>query len=372
MAALGAFFVLTVGLSACGSGVPGDSVATMAGNSISTQAFNHWMYVAAEGNAQQNPSAPVIVPSDPPSFTRCIAEVRTAIPSLAKTSKQQLKADCGQLFTSLSTQVMDFLIRAYWYQAEAAKRHVTVSDKEVQQAFQTAKAQEFSSAGAFSQFLASSGQTLPDILFRVRINQLLKKLLAAEQKPITAATIQAYYTSHASQFGSPETRDLRLVRTSTAAEAAAAMAALQHGQSWQTVAKRYSEDKATKNNGGLLSGVTRGQEEQALNTVAFSSPRGKLVGPVHGTFGYYVVEVVGIKPATQQSLAKATPLIRQLLQSTQQQNAQSALDKQVKKDWQRQTKCRSAYAMADCSGYKAPKSSSSAASGAAGTTTAAP
>jgi hypothetical protein len=66
--ALCAFFVLAAGLSACGGGIPGNSVADMAGNPVSTQAFDHWMYVAAKGNASQSPGAPVIVPNDPPDF----------------------------------------------------------------------------------------------------------------------------------------------------------------------------------------------------------------------------------------------------------------------------------------------------------------
>src|ERR1700759_2092339 len=43
------------------------------------------------------------------------------------------------------------------------------------------------------------------------------------------------------------------------------------------------------------------------------------------------------------------------LQSTSQTSAQTAVDNQAKKDWLSQTTCRSGYAMADCKGYKAPK-----------------
>src|ERR1700757_2269663 len=99
--ALGAFFVLAVGIAACGSGVPGDSVASMDGNPITTQAFNHWMYVAAQGNASQTPGAPVIVPPAPPPFAACVPQVRKQIPSLAKTPDKTIKADCKQLFPSL-------------------------------------------------------------------------------------------------------------------------------------------------------------------------------------------------------------------------------------------------------------------------------
>ena len=53
--ALGAFFVFAVGVAGCGSSVSGDSVANVAGNEITTQAFNHWMYVAAKSQAAQSP-----------------------------------------------------------------------------------------------------------------------------------------------------------------------------------------------------------------------------------------------------------------------------------------------------------------------------
>src|ERR1700722_12844368 len=102
--ALGAFFVLiAVAVSACGSGMPGNSVAVVAGNPITTQAFNHWMFVAAKEQAAQSPGQPVIVPNDPPDFTKCVAQVKAEIPTLAKTATKTLKTDCSRVFTSLSS-----------------------------------------------------------------------------------------------------------------------------------------------------------------------------------------------------------------------------------------------------------------------------
>jgi foldase protein PrsA len=354
--ALGAFFVVAAGLSACG-GTSGDTVATMAGNTISTQAFNHWMYVAAKGNASQSPGAPVIVPNDPPNFTHCVAQVRAQIPTLSKQPDKTIQADCKQLFASLSSQVMDFLIRASWYQADAAKLHINVTNAQVQRAFQSAKNQQFPTDAQFQAFLNSSGQTLQDILFRVRVNQIYSKLLAHHQTTVNSAAIASYYTSHPSQFGTPEKRNIRIVRTNTLSQAVAAKAALQHGQSWNTVAKKYSIDSATKSNGGLLVGVTKGQEEQALDNASFGAQVNKIIGPVHGQFGYYVIQVTKITTATKESLAKATPLIRQILTGQGQTNAQTAVDSQAKNDWLKKTTCRSQYAMADCSGYKVPSTS---------------
>jgi foldase protein PrsA len=353
--ALGAFFVLALALSACGSGLQGNSVADVDGNPITTQAFNHWMYVAAKGQASQSPGQPVIVPNDPPNFSKCVAQVRKQIPTLAKTSDKQLTSDCKQLFTSLSSQVMDFLVKAYWYQADATKQHINVTDAQVQKAFNTAKKQQFSTAAEFQTFLTSTGQTLQDILFRVRVDQIYMKLIAKHPTSVTAAAIAAYYQAHQSQFGTKETRDMRIVLTKTQAQAEAAKAALKSGKSWDEVAKKYSIDPTTKTKGGLLTSVTSGQQDAALNQAAFAAPVNKLIGPIKGQFGTYVFEVTKITPATQKTLAESSAAIKTTLAGQLQTAAQTAVDNHAKKDWFSQTQCRALYAMADCKGYKAPK-----------------
>jgi parvulin-like peptidyl-prolyl isomerase len=153
-----------------------------------------------------------------------------------------------------------------------------------------------------------------------------------------------------------------LVLTKTQAQANAALKALKSGQSWTAVAKKYSVDPTTKNSGGVIKNVTKGQQDAALDSAAFSAPVNKIGGPVKGQFGYYVYEVTGIKQPTQQSLVQATPQIRQTLTSQRQTNAQTAIDTKAKKDWLSQTTCRSDYAMADCKGYKAPKTATTGAS----------
>jgi foldase protein PrsA len=155
-------------------------------------------------------------------------------------------------------------------------------------------------------------------------------------------------------------RDMRIVLTKSAGQAAAARKALQSGQSWNVVAKKYSTDPTTKNNGGLLTGVTAGQQDAALSKAAFAAHANKLLGPIKGQFGYYVLEVTKITPAQHRSLAQSSALIKQTLTSQLQTQAQTKVDSSASKDWKSKTKCKATYAMADCSGYKAPKSSSSA------------
>jgi foldase protein PrsA len=158
---------------------------------------------------------------------------------------------------------------------------------------------------------------------------------------------------------------MNIVLTKTEAEANTAKSALQGGQSWKTVAKKYSIDPS-KSSGGALNGVTAGQQDSALSKAAFAAPVNKLIGPVKSQFGYYLIEVTKVNPATQRTLAQSSALIKQTLTQQLQTQAQTAVDNHAKKDWLKKTSCRKLYAMADCNGYKAPKTSST--SGAAGAT----
>jgi foldase protein PrsA len=364
LSALGAFFVVGLAAAGCGSGVPGNSVASVAGNPITLKAFHHWIYVAAKSQAAQQPGAPVIVPSDPPKFTKCIAQVKAEIPTLAKAPTKTLQADCKQVFTQLSSEVMDFLIKAYWYQAEAAKQHIKVTDAEVMKAFNTAKKGQFHSDTEFKSFLSQTGETLPDILYRFRINTITTKLIKKLSPKITQQQISNFYNQHKSSFGTPETRDIRIVLTKDKNKALAAKKALAHHQSWDSVAKKYSTDPTTKSHGGLLVGVRQGQEDKALDAAAFSAPLNKLLGPVKGAFGYYVFEVTKITKATQRTLAQSTATIKAQLQQQQGTAAQTKLTALVKKNWFSKTTCQAQYAIqTDCSNFHPPSTSTSGTSG---------
>jgi foldase protein PrsA len=370
--ALGAFFVvIALAISACGSSsssVPSSAVATVAGNPISTRAFNHWLYVDAKGEAAQEPGEPVIIP-DAPTYTKCAAQLKTAIPQLAKATTATLKTDCKQLFTSYSQQVMDFLIKAYWYQGEAHKQGITLTDAQVAKSLAKAKKQEFKTATAYSTFLTESGQTTADVSYRVRVNQIFDKLVNKHKTAVTPAAISSYYNAHKSTYGTPERRNLEIVLTKTKAASLTAQKALKNGQSFASVAKKYSTDPTTKNKGGVLPDVTKGQEEAALSNAAFAAPVNKLEGPIKTTFGYYLVEVTKIIPATQKSLADVTKTVKSTLTQQSAAAAQKVVEAAAQKAFKPMTKCKALYSMTDCSGYVAPKTGATGATGATGSTT---
>lgn len=376
LAAVAAFFVIGAAVAGCGSSVSGNSVATVAGNPISLSAFNHWSYVAAKEQAaqyaQQGVNEPPIISSNPTNFSSCEKEIRAAIPSLRSATDAALKTDCKQVFTSTSTEVMNFLIQSYWFQLAAHKAGIKSSnldasfEKLFKKQFPTAKKRQ----AYLTSTLKASGETLADMKFTYRSQQLLSKLMKRVEKPVNAKTIAAYYAAHKSAFGTPETRDLHLIRTKTQAEAQSAYNALKGGSSWDTVAKQYAADPSAKADGGTLSNISPGEEEAAVSKVIFAAPLNKLTGPVKGIFGYYVLEVTKVTAATQESLAKATPAIKSQLSSTEGQSAETTVLKNAEKAWKGQTKCRTPnYQTTYCSNYSAPKTTTTPAITSSGTAT---
>jgi len=165
--------------------IPAGSVAVVAGAPITETAFRHWMYVAAKSQAAQAPGQPVIVP-DPPTFKRCISQARNQLPGLKKQSIKTLVAECEQLYRTLMSQVMAFLIQSDWIQADGARLRVAPSDAEVAATLTKDKQQQFPGGKGYQAFLAKTGQSAQDVRFRVRINLIFSRLTAREKGSATA------------------------------------------------------------------------------------------------------------------------------------------------------------------------------------------
>ncbi len=379
--ALAALVVPALALSACGSDVPGNSVAQVGDQSIKKTTFDHWMQIAAVSQAgQANPNAtgtPKAQIPDSPNFTKCVAQKKATAAKPAKGQPEptdaQLKGQCKQEYDQLKTQVLEFLIRGTWLDQEAGKQNVKVSDAEVQKQIDAAKKQAFQKPEDFQKFLQRQGLTEADVFFQQRSQLLEQKLTQKVTKgkdQVTDAQIQQYYEKNKSKFATPERRDLRIVLTKDQSRAEAAKSALESGQSWTSVAKRYSIDQASKGKGGTLSGVAKGQQEKALDDAIFKAERGKLVGPVKTQFGYYVLEVSKITEAKQQSLEQSKASIKQILSSDGQRKALDTFGKDYRSRWREKTKCKEGFVTADCeNGPKTNTTSTAAAQTAPATTT---
>lgn len=346
--ALGALFVPAAILVGCG-GVPGNAVAEVDGEVIEKDTFEHWMGVAAKS------SGPTAAVPDPPEYTKCIAEAKKTAGKPKEGQPKQTDADykkqCQQQYEQLRDQVLSLLISFEWIEREAEEQGVKVTDEEVRKSFAEQKKQSFPKEKDYEKFLKDSGQTEEDVLMRVRLDTLSNKIrdkVTKGKDKVTDQQIEDYYNKNKSQFAQPERRDLSIVLTKKRGQAEEAKAALESGESWKSVAKKYSIDDASKAQGGKLPAVSKGQQEKAFDDAIFKAKKGEINGPVKTQFGFYVFRVDKVAKASQQSLEEAKTTIQQVIASQRQQEALDKFVEDFRKRWKDETECREGYVTQDC------------------------
>jgi foldase protein PrsA len=360
---------VAVVVSGCGSGVPSNSVAQVGGTPIKKTDFNHWLSIAAKQSVPAGSTAAPAVP-DPPDYKGCVAALQKqpVAKGQAKPSAAALKAQCVQQYNGLKTQVMQFLIQSQWLLQEADSRNLTAKPAAVQKQLDDQIKQSFPKRADFNKFLKTSGMTMPDLLFRVKVDvltqQVRQKVVAGKDK-VSDAAVTAYYNKNKSRFAQPERRDLLVVLTKDKAKANAAKAAIQSGTAWKDVAKKYSIDQASKAQGGKLPGVAKGQQEKSFDAAIFAAKKNQLQGPVKTQFGYYVFRVTKVTAAAQQSEQQAHDTIVNLLRSQQEQNAINSFVKDYQKKYKDKTKCAKGYVIDSCKNAPKTKTGTAPVSGAA-------
>lgn len=131
---------------------------------------------------------------------------------------------------------------------------------------------------------------------------------------ISDAEVKAYYETHADRFKQPELVSVRHILVSlkqdpkaeaglTDEEAKAKIAKIQEelkaGAKFEDLAKTYSDDPGSKENGGLYADADPTAWVPEFGTAAKTQAIGEVGAPVKTTFGYHLVKVEGRKPSRQ-------------------------------------------------------------------------
>jgi foldase protein PrsA len=356
-------------LAGCGNNVPSGAVAKVGDEEISKTEFDKWLKSASAGAAAGGQAAQ----PDPPDFKKCVAAKQTQPQPQGgkKPSDAQLKKQCEQEYDQLKGDVMQFLIQAEWVQQEAEEQDIEVPDQEVRNRLEEEKKRAFPGKNGekrYQDFLKTSGMSEEDILFRFRLETLQQKLtqkVTEKDAKVTDQDVKEYYDKNKKRFAQPERRDLNVVLTKNEQRAEQAKGALDGGQSFKQVAKRYSIDEASKAQGGKLPDVAEGQQEKAFNDAIFKAKRGSLQGPVKTQFGWYVFEVTKVKPASQQTLEQSEETIKNLLRSQRQQKALDSWIKDFRERYKQETVCADDFEVAECDNAPKERTDTGPASGGA-------
>jgi len=221
-------------------------------------------------------------------------------------------------------QVLDNKISTLLFVQAAQRDSVEVPDDELQRYVDAEIAQRQRAMGGEATFMRALAQqrlTLTDyrnILARdIRRDLMVQRYVAVLQRkrrppPVTEDEVRAFFEAQKANFGRrPETLTFEQVvvapRASDSARAAARDRALEildelrRGGDFEALARRYSDDPGTKDQGGNLGWFRRGDMVPQFDSAAFALAPGQLSGVVESSYGFHIIRVDKVRGAERQA-----------------------------------------------------------------------
>jgi PPIC-type PPIASE domain len=244
----------------------------------------------------------------------------------------------GNRHRSAVEQTLSFLVKAQWLQQEATAEGV---DERALTRLVSRR-----TAGTTPQ----SGITHADAALQARLDIIADALRERHRKAgaVTPGQVASYYARHRAKFRSPAVRETLMIVTASRSEAIAAKAALARGQSWASVARRYSEDSSAL--AGAAYAIVQGVQPPRLWRAASKARRHQLVGPIEApqvagppASSFYLFEVVGGRPGTQLPLTAVATELGATLAERGRERAYTAFTSAYEQRWRYRTLCAPGY-----------------------------
>jgi foldase protein PrsA len=304
-------------LAGCGKDVPAGAIAAVGDGVVTQEQFDE---IWSEAQAQYK-SQGVTLPEE---GTAQYNQMRASIVSYLVQNEV-----IAQLATQDSVEVeIDG-------ETVSVPMNVSVTDKELEERVKQIK-QQVGGQKKFDELLKAQGYTLAALEAQLTASMLQSKIQQkiVDKIEVGQDELKKYYDEHKDQFKQGATVDARHVLVKTKAEADKVRDLLEASgsdASWKKVAKQYSTDTGTKNNGGELGSFPKGRMVKAFEDAAFGLEIDEISAPVKTQYGWHVIQVTGKTPASEQSFEDAKSMIEQTLLASQQQTIwQAFIEKAIK------------------------------------------
>jgi foldase protein PrsA len=245
-----------------------------------------------------------------------------------------------------STLVRSLVQQAQWEQA-GAKMGLKVTDAEINSQLASLKEQYFKGDDdKYEEELEKQGLTEEQLREQIAAKILSDKIYAAVTKKVTVtdAEIKSYYDNNKQQYEQGESREVRHILVKTKPLADEVYAKLRRGADFAQLAKKHSEDTASKAEGGNFTAF-KGKTVAPFDKFVFDAKTGDLSRPIKTEFGWHVIEVLDdVKPPAAQPLTE----VRESIESTLLQQKQN----EALQAWVRGT--RQTYEVVYAPGYAPP------------------
>lgn len=146
-------------------------------------------------------------------------------------------------------------------------------------------------AAQLQQALAQQGMTMAQFKDNVETQELMFKAQTQGVK-VSNKELQDYFNKHKDQYTQVKARHILVDKKSTADSIEAQ---LKKGADFATLAKKYSTDTGSKDKGGELGWVKKGQMVPEFEKALFSLKKGEISQPVKSQYGYHIIQAEDIK-----------------------------------------------------------------------------
>lgn len=233
----------------------------------------------------------------------------------------------------LQRAAVEMLIDRRLILEEAARRSITVTDKEVDDAVLALRGRfpDLASFGLWMQQQGINEESLFDLLGDELLATRVREVLVGEVAP-TEDEIEEYYEAHKEDLAIGEEVRLRVIAVTSRAEADEIAAALRQGENFAQLARERSVGQRAAN-GGDTGWVNFQSLPLPLQPVVARLKAGEAGGPFQtGAEEFLIVGLEGRRPVRAKDLAEARPEIaRRLLGTKQQEVLEAWLAEQEKK-----------------------------------------
>jgi len=232
----------------------------------------------------------------------------------------RLEGQAGK--TTLQQMVDTAIVLQYGKQAG-----INPTDAEIQD--QVNQLEQRFPPGQFDTILKQQGLTMDDVKTIEKVQLIIKKAVD-KQISVSDAQIADFYSKNTAMYSTPAQARARHILVKTKVQADAIEAQLKSGADFASLAKKYSIDPGSKDQGGELGWFSATQMVKPFSDAAFSLNVGQTSQPVNTRFGWHIIQLEGKRPAHQSSLAEATPKIRDSLVQQQEASAGAPFIEQLR------------------------------------------
>jgi parvulin-like peptidyl-prolyl isomerase len=250
------------------------------------------------------------------------------------------------------------LLEFVWLEGLAEEMGISVTDQKVQKELKKLTDESFQNEAEFKKFLKESGLTRADVNRQVKLQvlstEIQEDLQGRAPKPSESEVENYYEAAKATQFTQQPSRSIRQILNKDRQKVKEVREELARGNTakdWERLARRYTEDAPTEENGGLRENVGEGTLEEPLGEAVFNAPEGQVEGPLKTKRGFYVFEVQNETAETTQPLSEVEAQIKSQLEQQAEQEYFSAFVGDFNQTWMHRTFCDEGYVTERCANF---------------------